>query len=109
MKLHRDSKIGQSAAWVLLHRLREVFSEQTEILSGTVEVDETFVGGLEKNKHSDKQLNADRGGTGKSIVVGAKERDSKKVKAKVIKNTQPKFRTFAAQSTILKIFVRRYF
>lgn len=45
-----------------------------------MEFDETFVGGLENNKHKDKKLNAGRGGVGKSIVVGVKERDSKKSK-----------------------------
>ena len=67
--------------------IRENFSDHTEILSGTVEVDETFVGGLEMNKHKDKKLNAIRGGTGKAIVVCIKERDSTKVKAIVIQNT----------------------
>ncbi len=67
--------------------IRENFSDHTEILSGTVEVDKTFVGGLEMNKHKDKKLNAIRRGTGKAIVVCIKERDSTKIKAKVIQNT----------------------
>ena len=88
MKLHRDLNIGQSAARFMLHGFREVFSDPTEILSGTVAVDETFVGGLEKNKNKDNKLNAGRGEVGKSIVIGTKDRESKKVKAKVIKSTQ---------------------
>lgn len=47
--------------------IRENFSDHTETLSGTVEVDETFVGELEMNKHKDKKLNAIRGGTGKEF------------------------------------------
>ena len=46
------------------------------------------MGGLEKNKHESKKLHEGRGATGKTAVVGVKERESKKVKAKVIENTK---------------------
>ena len=46
MKLHWDLNIGQSAAWFMLHRLREVFSGCADVFSGTVEIDETYLGGL---------------------------------------------------------------
>ena len=88
MKLYRDLKITQKSAWYILHRIRESFAIEEELLSGTVEVDETFVGRPEKNKNKSNKLNAGRGGIGKSIVIGVKERGSKQVKAKVIKNTQ---------------------
>ena len=48
------------------------------------------MGGLEKNKHKDKKLNAGCGGVGKSIVAGIKDRETNQVKAKVIENTKRK-------------------
>ena len=74
MKLHRDLGITQRSAWFLAHRLREAWKDNGTQFSGPVEVDETFIGGKEKNKHANKKLRAGRGAVGKAIVVGAKDR-----------------------------------
>ena len=89
MKLHRDLNITQKTAWHMLHKIRFAISGSSGIsMSGTVEVDETYVGGLERNKHESDKLKAGRGSVGKTAVVGIKERGSKQVSAQVIDDTR---------------------
>ena len=90
MKLHRDLGITQRSAWFLAHRLREAWKDQGSQFVGPVEVDETFIGGKEKNKHANKKLRAGRGAVGKAIVVGAKDRETNRVSATVVSNTDAK-------------------
>ena len=88
MKLHRDLKVTQKTAWFMLHRLREAWNKEADgTMAGPVEVDETYVGGREKNKHARKKQRRGRGAVGKAIVVGAKDRATNKVRAQVIHDT----------------------
>ncbi len=82
--------VTQRSAWFLAHRLREAWKAHGAQFSGPVEVDETFIGGKEKNKHANKKLRAGRGGVGKAIVVGAKDRETNRVSAAVVGNTDAK-------------------
>ena len=88
-EIHRAIGVTQKTAWFLLHRIRLAMQNGTlEKMSGAVEADETFIGGLEKNKHKDKKLNAGRGPVGKTIVLGVLERSEEvsQVRAKVVQN-----------------------
>ncbi len=87
MKLHRDLGISQKSAWYMAHRLRKSFKDKGELFAGPVEVDETFIGGKERNKHGKKKLDAGRGTIGKAIVAGVKDRATGKVNAEVVSDT----------------------
>lgn len=73
----------QATAWFLNHRIREMLTDnKPDLLEGVVEVDETYIGGLESNKHKHKRI-AKAGIGGKAMVVGAVQRGGK-VKTKVV-------------------------
>ena len=89
MKLHRDIGVTQKTAWFMLHRIREAWrNEKAGLFSGPVEVDETYIGGLRKNMPKSKRAKLDgRGAAGKAAVIGAKDRKTNQVRARVIEVT----------------------
>ena len=89
-QLSRDLNITQKTAWFLLHRVREMFKEDAlEMLTGTIEVDETFVGGKNKNRHEKKKIAGSQGRSSadKTAVVGLLQRNGK-VLTQVVEDTE---------------------
>jgi hypothetical protein len=74
MQLAKEIGVAQKSAWFMLQRLREACSGKIDKLSGLVEVDETFIGGKESNKHESNKLKMGRGAVGKTAVMGLRER-----------------------------------
>ena len=94
-ELGRALDVTQQTAWFLLHRIRYAMRTGTlERMSGQVEADETYIGGLARNMHKDKREKkiTGTGGSGKTAVMGLLERHgidkTSKVRAKVVSNTQ---------------------
>ena len=87
MKIHRDLEITYKSAWHLTHRIRKAFDQEAPQFAGPVEVDETFFGGKEGNKHASKKTHPGGGVGGKVAVVGIKDQDTGQVHAKVTEST----------------------
>jgi transposase-like protein len=75
VQLAKDLKITQKSAWFVLHRLRHAARTQSFAapLEGDIEIDETYIGGSNRNRHANKKRPG-TGPAGKTIVMGAIER-----------------------------------
>lgn len=92
LQLHRDLGITQKTAWYVLHRMREMLTDvQPELLSGTIQIDETYVGPNFKNLHKSKRAKIKskpgRGASLKTMVFGILQEDGT-VLNKVVQNTK---------------------
>lgn len=89
MEIHRSLGVTQKSAWFLLHRIRLAMQTGTfRKLSGTVEVDETFIGGLARNMHKSKRDKLSRTGfIGKVAVMGLLERHGGEVRCQIVPGT----------------------
>ena len=88
-EIHRSLGVTQKTAWFLLHRIRLAMQNGSfETMSGTIEADETLIGGKARFMHKDRKertLQKGRGSAGKTVVMGLLERHtSEKGKEKII-------------------------
>lgn len=83
LQLSKEIGVTQKTAWFILHRLREACGDDLAQLSGIIEIDETYIGGKEANKHERKKLKAGRGAVGKTAVLAMRERGGRTIAAPV--------------------------
>ena len=87
-QMARELGVTQKTAWFLAQRIRETWlKDRDNHMGGQMQVDETCVGGREKNKHASKKLRAGRGAVGKTAVAGVRDQNGE-VRAVVVENTK---------------------
>jgi len=86
-EIARALNVTQKSAWFMLHRIRFAQHHGTiDKMTGTVEADETFIGGKARNMHADRRYTKirGRGPEGKAIVFGLLERETGRVRTSVV-------------------------
>lgn len=68
VQLAKQVGVTQKTAWFMDHRIRAALKQGKQLLSGTIELDETYLGGREKNKHQSKRVAGTQGRNTKTKV-----------------------------------------
>ena len=93
-QLSRDLEVNKNTAWYLAMRVRNAMLQDYELLSGIVEMDETYVGGKPRKGGGKRGR-----GTSKTPVVGMIQRGGK-VKARMAKNVTAKVLTSLVRENV---------
>lgn len=84
-QLARDIEVTKDTAWYIQMRIRRAMNEYGELLRGIVEIDETYIGGKDTNRHQNKKKSGGAGMDDKTPIFGMLQRDNKIVAKKVKK------------------------
>ena len=90
-QLARDIQVTQKTAWFILHKVRGLYGQSDEtVLSGTVEMDEMYLGGRETNKHQSKKTEGTQGRSTKTKtpIFGMIDREKGTVVAMKVEDTK---------------------
>lgn len=96
-QLGRDLQVNKDTAWRMAMKIREAMTQQAqrELLTGVVEMDETYIGGKPRKGSGDGTPNKRGRGTKKVPVVGMVEREGQ-VRVKVVKKKKLNMKTLSS-------------
>lgn len=84
----RTVGVSRKTAWFLPHRIRESWADAAPLMHGTVEADESYIGGRFRSMHQRKRReNRLKPHYGKTLVAGLRERTTGRFCATIVPNT----------------------